>query len=91
MQKKGQGHLIHVSEFINPITGHLILYDAQGNIVDEAQKIIYPGSNSDAWWDTEQLLAQVKHAIEVFEKAHPNCVALFIFDQSSVLYTNLLA
>ena len=27
--------------------------------------------------------AQVKHAIEVFEKAHPNCVALFIFDQSS--------
>ena len=51
--------------------------------MDEARKIIYPGSKSDAWWDTEQLLAQVKHAIEVFEKAHPNCITLFIFDQSS--------
>ena len=83
LQKKGRGRLIHVSEFINPITGRLVLHDAQGNIVDEARKIIYPGSNGDAWWDTEQLLAQVKHAIEVFEKAHPNCIALFIFDQSS--------
>ena len=83
LQKKGRGRLIHVSEFINPITGRLILHDAQGNIVDEARKIIYPGSNGDAWWDTEQLLAQVKHAIEVFEKAHPNCITLFIFDQSS--------
>ena len=83
LQKKGRGRLIHVSEFINPITGRLILHDAQGNIVDEARKIIHPGSNGDAWWDTEQLLAQVKHAIEVFEKAHTNCVALFIFDQSS--------
>ncbi|KAF8229809.1 hypothetical protein L208DRAFT_1479048 [Tricholoma matsutake] len=83
LQKKGRGHLIHVSEFINPIMGCLILHDAQGNIVDEAQKIIYPGSKGDAWWDTEQLLAQVKHAIEVFEKAHLNCIALFIFDQSS--------
>ncbi|KAF8220679.1 hypothetical protein L208DRAFT_1167124, partial [Tricholoma matsutake] len=53
------------------------------NIVDEARKIIYPGSKGDAWWDTEQLLAQVKHAIEMFEKAHPNCIVLFIFDQSS--------
>jgi hypothetical protein len=29
------------------------------------------------------LLAQVKHAIAVFEKAHPNCVSLYVFDQSS--------
>ena len=36
LQKKGRGHLIHVSEFINPITGHLVFHDAQGNIVDEA-------------------------------------------------------
>jgi hypothetical protein len=72
-----------LTEFINLITGCLILHNAQGNIVDEARKIIFPGSNGDACWDTEQLLIQVKHAIEVFEKAHINCVALFIFDQSS--------
>ena len=51
--------------------------------MNKAWKIIYPRSNGDAWWDTEQLLAQVKHAVEVFEKVHLNCVALFIFDQSS--------
>lgn len=83
MQKKGRGRLIHVSEFINPITGRLVLTDASGNVVEEARKIIYPGSNGDAWWDTAQLLEQVKGAIQLFEKAHPNCVALFIFDQSS--------
>jgi hypothetical protein len=83
LQKKGRGRLIHVSEFINPLTGRLVLHDKDGNIVDEARKIIYPGSNGDPWWDTDQLLTQVKHAIQVFEKAHPNCVALFIFDQSS--------
>ncbi|OAX35799.1 hypothetical protein K503DRAFT_802528 [Rhizopogon vinicolor AM-OR11-026] len=40
-------------------------------------------SSSDAWWDTAQLLAQMKDVIRIFEAAHPNCQALFIFDQSS--------
>jgi hypothetical protein len=83
LQKKGWGCLIHVLEFINLIMDCLVLHDAQENIVDEAQKIICPGSTGDAWWDTEQLLAQVKHAIEMFEKAHPNYIALFTFNQSS--------
>lgn len=51
--------------------------------MDEARKVIYPGSNGDAWWDMDQLLVQTKHAIEVFEKQFPGCVALFIYDQSS--------
>ena len=46
-------------------------------------KIIYPGSNGDPWWGTEQLMAQIRSAIEIFEAAHPDCQALFIFDQSS--------
>ena len=48
LQKKGHGRLIHVSESINSITGCLVLHDAEGNIIDEARKIIYPGSNGDA-------------------------------------------
>ena len=83
LQKKGHGRLIHISEFINPETGRLVYRDGNGVVLDEARKIIYPGSNGDAWWDADQLLEQVKHAIEVFERAHPNCVSLFIFDQSS--------
>ena len=33
---------------------------------------------------TEQLLVQMKDAISIFEEAHPDWQALFVFDQSSV-------
>jgi hypothetical protein len=50
----------------------------------DAQQIIYPGANGDAWWTHENLLKQVKYAIEVHEEVNrPNCQALFIFDNSS--------
>jgi hypothetical protein len=45
--------------------------------------VIYPGANGDDWWDTKQLIDQVKDVISIFEEAHPDCTALFIFDQSS--------
>ncbi|KAF9552179.1 hypothetical protein CPC08DRAFT_754904 [Agrocybe pediades] len=80
---QGRGRLIHVSEYINPETGRLIHVDENDKILDEARKIIHPGSNGDEWWDTTQFLAQAKHAIHVFEKQFPGRVALFVFDQSS--------
>jgi len=84
MPKKSRGRLIHASEFIEPENGRLVVLDKDGEISKEAQQIIYPGSNGDAWWDCEQLIEQVKKkAIPVFEEAHPGCQALFIFDQSS--------
>ena len=83
LQRKGRGRIIHVSGFINAEDGRFVLHDESGNIVAEAREIIYPGANGDAWWNTEQLLKQVKRAIEIFEAAHPDCIALFIFDQSS--------
>ncbi|SRR5258708_3435675 len=46
--------------------------------------VIYPGSNGDAWWDTNWLITQVcNEAILTFEAAHPDCQAVFVFDQSS--------
>jgi hypothetical protein len=75
--------LIHVSDFINEEDGRLVLKDSDGNIIRDARKIIHPGANGDPWWDTEQLLTQVSNAIDVFNAAHPDCQALFIFDQSS--------
>jgi hypothetical protein len=60
-----------------------VLLDADGKIIEDARVIIYPGSNGDPWWDTKQLLAQIKTAIQIFDKAHPDCQALFVFDQSS--------
>lgn len=83
LRKKGRGRLIHVSDFINPETGRLVLLNSEGNIIEDARKIIFPGMNGDAWWDTKQLIEQIKNVIHIFERAHPNCVSLFIFDQSS--------
>ena len=57
--------------------------DEDGQIIRDARKIIYPGSNGDPLWDTKQLIDQIRSAIKIFEMAHPNCQALFIFDQSS--------
>jgi hypothetical protein len=83
IQKKGRGRLIHILDFINPETGRLTIHNADGNLACNACKIIYPSSDGDPWWDTKQLLAQMEDVIDVFEEAHPNKQALFIFDQSS--------
>ena len=62
---------------------HLIVYNEKGDVVKDAQTIIYPGASSDPWWDHTQLLAQMDKALDIFEEVHPECTALFIFDQSS--------
>jgi hypothetical protein len=83
LRKKGRGRLIHVSAFINPETGRLVLLDEEGDIVRDSTKIIYPGSGGDPWWDCAQLLKQMEDAIHIFEAANPGKQGLFIFDQSS--------
>ena len=83
LRRKGRGRLIHISDFINEEDGRLVLLDEKGQIIQDARKIIYPGANGDPWWDTKQLMDQIRSAIEIFDTAHPNCQALFIFDQSS--------
>jgi hypothetical protein len=81
--KKGCGRLIHVSTFIKEENGCLIIRNEEGDVVKDAQCIIYLGMGADAWWDHTQLLMQVDKAIEIFDEAHPDCVALFVFNQSS--------
>jgi hypothetical protein len=53
LYRKGQRHLIYVSALINPETGHLILSDDTGAVVQDSTKIIYPGSGGNSWWDCE--------------------------------------
>ena len=83
LQKKSHGHLIHISDFINEEDGQLVIQDEHGNVVKDAWVIIYPGAKGDAWWDMEQLLKQMDKAITIFDEAHPDCQALFVFDQLS--------
>ncbi|PCH44458.1 hypothetical protein WOLCODRAFT_154500 [Wolfiporia cocos MD-104 SS10] len=80
LQRKGRGHLIHVSDFITSETGRLIQYDVNGTAVRDAQRIIYPGTNGDPWWDTDQL---IKDSFEIVEAAFPGRTIAYIFDQSS--------
>jgi hypothetical protein len=84
LRKKGRGRLIHVSDFINEEDGQLVSPGTDGQIIKDAQRIIYPGANGDPWWTHENLLEQVKHAIQIHEEVNgPDCQALFIFDNSS--------
>jgi hypothetical protein len=75
--------LIHVSYFITEGTGRLVQGEKDGNIIADARKIIYPRSNGDPWWNTDQLIVQVRQAIKIYNDMHPRVTALFVFDQSS--------
>ena len=81
--KKGRGWIIHVLDFVEEENGQLIICGEDGSVVKDACCIMYPRAQEDPWWDHTQLLAQVDKAIAIFKEAHPDCVALFVFDQSS--------
>ncbi|KIK24654.1 hypothetical protein PISMIDRAFT_29102 [Pisolithus microcarpus 441] len=83
LRKKGRGRLIHVSDFINSESGCLVAGADDGKITWDARKIIYPGANGDPWWTHENLLHQMKEAIEIHNETSPEYQALFIFDNSS--------
>jgi hypothetical protein len=70
-------------DFIEEENRCLIIHNEEGNVVKDVHCIIYLGVSGNPWWDHVQLLAQVDKAITIFEEAHPNCIALFVFDQSS--------
>ncbi|PCH36576.1 hypothetical protein WOLCODRAFT_82413, partial [Wolfiporia cocos MD-104 SS10] len=83
LRKKGRGCLIRISDFICEATGRLVVRDSSGEIVKDAWQVIYPGTNGNAWWDSAQLLAQVKAAIAIHNELHPDKQAVWVFDQSS--------
>ena len=47
LRKKNRGRLIHVSDFNCSETGHLVLRDQDGKIIQDARKIIFLGANGD--------------------------------------------
>lgn len=94
LKRKGNGRGIHVSDFICETTGWLALSteqiaaqlelpEASRLRATDARRIIYPGKNHDAWWDLNQLIDQVKDAVDIFEHLHPEKVAIWLFDCSS--------
>jgi hypothetical protein len=74
LRKKGQGHAIHVSDFIVEQTGRLTLSATQreenSHLPDgerlqyaDAQEIMYPGKNHDGFWTNDKLVEQVSSNI----------------------------
>jgi len=70
LHKKGQGHAIHVSDFIVEQTGHLKLTEEQEAeylrlplnerlATMDVREIILPGKNHEGWWNMERLIEQV--------------------------------
>ena len=81
--RKGHGQLIHVSDFVEEENGHLIIHNEEGDVMKDMRCIIYLGMGTNTWWDHTQLLVQVDKAIAIFEEVHPDCITLFVFNQSS--------
>jgi hypothetical protein len=70
--------MVGVSDFICETTGRLALStkqiaaqlelpEASRLHATDAHRIIYPGKNHNAWWDLNQLIDQVKDAVDIFE------------------------
>ncbi|KZP15171.1 hypothetical protein FIBSPDRAFT_921259, partial [Athelia psychrophila] len=86
IKKKGNGHAIHVSDYICETTGHLALTPAQIAAQEalppnsrlqsyDARKIIYPGKDHDK--------CKTHLAVNIFEYTNPNKIGLWVFDCSS--------
>ena len=91
LNKKGNGHSIHVSDFVTECQQILTKEEQQVNLAQvgtgrviktNAQVIIHPGKGHDAWWDGLQLASQLKHMIDIFEFKYPDCIGVWIFDCS---------
>lgn len=78
LRKKGVGLSIMVSEFQCPCHGTMRYGDKSSRHLFKA------GTNREGWWTYKDMVNQLKEdAIYVFEKLHPGCVGVFLFDNSS--------
>jgi hypothetical protein len=78
IRPKGDGKVIMVSEFLCPCHGRM---KWEGK---ETTEIITPGANNDGYWDNKDVVKQLtEKVIPIFNKLHPNKMALFAFDNST--------
>ena len=78
IRKKGPGSSIMVSEFQCPCHGTMRIRGWT------SRKLFKAGESRDGWWTSKDMVAQLKdHVIGLFESLHPDCRAVFLFDNSS--------
>lgn len=77
LRKKGQGQGVHVSDFLTETIGPL------KDDLEEARVTMILGANRDGYWNNTKLIEQVEHAINIFERTHPDCIGVFAFDNAT--------
>ena len=86
LRPKGEGRSIMVSDFLCECHGPLKLSSEQQrktpNIEPESVMIIKPGKNADGYWTNSDLVKQLEKVVLIFKILHPDCDALFMFDNS---------
>lgn len=87
IRPKGSGKSLMVSAFLCECHGLLRLSDEQKRAFpdtdSDSTQIIRPGANSEGYWTNADLVSQTKKAMWIFKILHPNCDALFVFDNSA--------
>ena len=87
IRPKGSGKSLMVSAFLCKCHGLLRLSDEQRlehpDADFDATEIIRPGSNSEGYWTNADLVKQTMKEMSTFKILHPDCDALFIFDNSA--------
>jgi hypothetical protein len=85
LRPKSRGRSQHVSGFCCPCHGFI---EDDGPEDDPATTeccsfhIITPGKNDDGYWTNDDLVKQLDKVIPLFERWHPDCQLLFLFDNS---------
>ncbi|KAH6583636.1 hypothetical protein BASA61_007904 [Batrachochytrium salamandrivorans] len=87
LRPKGDGRSMMVSEFLCECHGPMRLSVAQQlahpSVLSETLCVIKPGKNADGYWTNKDLAEQLEfRAIPIFKILHPNCIGLFLFDNS---------
>ncbi|KAG1050699.1 hypothetical protein G6F43_007047 [Rhizopus delemar] len=78
IRKKGPGLFIMMSEFQCPCYGTMKIQKWS------SRKLFKTGIARDGWWTSKHMVEQLKEdVISLFEALYPNCVAVFLFDNSS--------
>ena len=74
LKQKSLGQALMVSDFIEEVDGFLQC--------DEEHARVYLEHQSDGYFNNDMFIAQVKKAIDIFEKKYPTAQGMFIFDNA---------
>ena len=79
LKPKSAGRGIMVSEFVCPCHGRMVDPDTG----EPCRVYLKYGKNYDGYWTGENVAAQLRDTHPTFVKLHPDCLALYIFDNSA--------